>query len=441
MNDINKSALRLAIEANDSTLALQLIRERPSDLKEPLLSLAIKLNQVEIASALIKAEVNLDDPDKEGLTPLYRALTVDNSIFWVQILLTAGANPNAQVGLYKKESILNRVVGQSSPEVVALLIDSEADVNQMDERGNLPLVEAAYKPEIVKLLLKAGADVNRLDQHKQSPLNKAARQRSLESVQVLLQAGADSNALSNEVPSPLECAAAGGVLEIMDTLIAAGANINQRSLQKTLQAGLIGGEAATGFFKRISSWPNDEDVQDVDLDKDLGDICKIYSKTSREPRSYIEVVNKLLDMGADVRQKGDAVLLHPAGSGQIEVMRSLIRAGADVNDHYTRKSPDFPGTLNAGDYSLRDGSTALHRAAHRGNMISILELLNQGADINSRDDGGVTPLMTSAFYRHPRVVKLLLRAGADRQATDCEGNTALTYARKEFCTECVELLE
>jgi len=61
-------------------------------------------------------------------------------------------------------------------------------------------------------------------------------------------------------------------------------------------------------------------------------------------------------------------------------------------------------------YSHGDGDTCLHRACHRGNLRLVKMLLRAGADLNARGDMGYTPLHYAAT---PEIVEVLLAAGAD----------------------------
>ena len=45
-------------------------------------------------------------------------------------------------------------------------------------------------------------------------------------------------------------------------------------------------------------------------------------------------------------------------------------------------------------------------------------LLNAGANVHARDDGGLIPLHNACSFGHAEVVSLLLRAGADPNARD-----------------------
>lgn len=56
---------------------------------------------------------------------------------------------------------------------------------------------------------------------------------------------------------------------------------------------------------------------------------------------------------------------------------------------------------------------ALHRLASEGNETELIDLINNGIDINEEDDDGLTALHHAAEGGHPKCVEILLQNGAD----------------------------
>ena len=83
--------------------------------------------------------------------------------------------------------------------------------------------------------------------------------------------------------------------------------------------------------------------------------------------------------------------------------------------------------LSAAD-EYEHGHTALMRAAIEGNTEQVRELLNEGADINRRDDNGRTALMFAVINAYHETMKVLLEHGADVNARSNVGGTALMAA-------------
>lgn len=74
--------------------------------------------------------------------------------------------------------------------------------------------------------------------------------------------------------------------------------------------------------------------------------------------------------------------------------------------------------------------TPLHEAAEAGkDLAEIRQLIEDGADVNSRDFGDRTPLHYAAHFNpEPSIVEALIEAGADVNAMDDFGATPLAYA-------------
>ena len=68
-------------------------------------------------------------------------------------------------------------------------------------------------------------------------------------------------------------------------------------------------------------------------------------------------------------------------------------------------------------------------------------LLAQGADINARENDGGTALIVATWLGHTDTVQVLLAQGADVDAKDNRGGTALMAAKREGHKEIVRILK
>ena len=71
---------------------------------------------------------------------------------------------------------------------------------------------------------------------------------------------------------------------------------------------------------------------------------------------------------------------------------------------------------------------SLHEAAAKGDIEQIKSLLSKGADVNAKDDRGMTPLHEAAYYGQKEVAKLLIAKGANVSSKDTSGQTPLHKA-------------
>jgi ankyrin repeat protein len=78
--------------------------------------------------------------------------------------------------------------------------------------------------------------------------------------------------------------------------------------------------------------------------------------------------------------------------------------------------------------------------ANEGDLEGVKRLLDNGADVNLRDNYDSTALMWAAYFGYTAIVKLLLDNGADITMQDNYGDTALLMADGQGHTELVELL-
>ena len=81
----------------------------------------------------------------------------------------------------------------------------------------------------------------------------------------------------------------------------------------------------------------------------------------------------------------------------------------------------------------------LSKAAARGDTESVLQLLEDGADVNERDADGRTPVMTATRGNHVETVRALIEAGADIDLQDDRLDNPFLYAGAEGLLDILRL--
>src|SRR5262245_28941107 len=72
-----------------------------------------------------------------------------------------------------------------------------------------------------------------------------------------------------------------------------------------------------------------------------------------------------------------------------------------------------------------DGAAALLWAVHRNQIDQVDRLIGAGADVNARNELGVTPLSEAALAGNTGIIERLLKAGANADSPGADGQTAL----------------
>ena len=85
----------------------------------------------------------------------------------------------------------------------------------------------------------------------------------------------------------------------------------------------------------------------------------------------------------------------------------------------------------------------IFKAAAKGNAKTVLSLVDGGADINAKDNDGQTALMKAAREGHVGIVELLLKKGADVNVKGQDGWTAQRWVaqKRHRYAQVVKLLE
>ncbi len=255
----------------------------------------------------------------------------------------------------------------------------------------ISLAVAGAEEAAVADLLTSGADPNSAAE-KGSVLFKAALKDHLGIVNLLLEAGADPNSPGPRGLTPMMSATHN--FEIVGALLDCGADPNTSS---------------------------------ADPDQPFS-VLSLAVGASRH-----ESVRVLLDAGADPQRQSEssALMKKAAEKGDVAVLEALIAHGVpvDVPDH--------------------EAWTPLMEACHWNQLDAVRFLIACGANVNAatlnnQPDylGGSTPLITAAKIEQgkPTALSVLLDSGAELEAADCSGGTALKWAAMCGSIDAVKLL-
>ena len=321
----------------------------------------------------------------------------------VEEAIKAGANVNAK-DKHGRTALMQAVINTKNPEVITELIKAGADVNAKSNTGVTALMRAAGSrpnPEVIAELIKAGANVNAKSENGwqggwTALMYAAWDHQNTEFITALIKAGADINAKDNSGRTALMLAACFNKNpEVITALIKAGADVNAKAKN---------GRTAFDFALINSS------LRDTGILREL----MITAESERFLQlcaigSYQEVANAI-KAGANVNAKDDsgwtALMIAAANNQNPEVITALLKAGANIN------AKDKHG-WTALDYARDNNNTAAIKCLEpitamkdeeflelckTGTAQQVEEAIKAGANLNAKDNNGNTALMLAEKY-------------------------------------------
>lgn len=345
--------------------------------------------------------------------------------------LASGADPNA-VSTVGGESALMAAAKEGNDEAVQLLLKAGANPNFRDKDGETALHKAAYfkahsepyrrakptgsKPLVsaaAKLLVAAGADVNLQDgRHGKTPLLWAVTGKDESLVKLLLTPQAALEKEDKNGLSALMQAALVGNLAAAKLLIAAKADVNHKSRNGTMTA------LSLAVEKGHNHAPRSVVSEMVELLKAAG---------AKDPSAAVAAASPGARGSAAVPEWQVASW---AMSNDLTNLKKALAAGANPNA--------VDGLVTSTGASA--GHTALMAAAQYGHDEAIAVLLKAGADPNRQDANGDTALHHAVGGKKSGATAVLVAAGADLNILDQNGYTALMRAIQSKDENLVKLL-
>ncbi len=334
---------------------------------------AIKISDTDRVRTLMYANVNVNEKNYAGITPLTIAAEKGNM------------------------------------EIIKMLVeDGKAVVNDPSSYGVTPLIAAAAagNDKVVEYLVAQGADVTAKDDLGKTALIYAIGFDNPKLISSLIKL--DNKAVNlpdNSGNTPLIYAAQKGLVNNIKLLLANGAKVDYRN-------------PATGLCALSAAAAEDQSAAirllvrtgkaDVNL-PDLSGRTPIFYAVEQDKA---DALRTLISLGADVNAQDN--------NGVTPLMRASAKNRQDcVNILLKQKNIN----TNLKDFQ---GRTAITYSVYAEEVAPAQALLKAGADINTRDSASNTPLMGAVKAKNDRMALFLIQQGADLTAANAAGENVFT---------------
>jgi ankyrin repeat protein len=440
----------------------------------PLVDAAARGDVVAVR-ALLARGVDVNATQVDGTTALHTAVVHDH-LEIADALLKAGAKATAGDRYGVMPLSLAAINGNAA--MIVRLLDAGADPNTVDPAGETALMTAARTGTLdaLRALLDRGARIDARDpEFQQTALMIAVRENHPAAVELLLRAGAAVNAQTRKGPTPAftpPCKGTGCGSE--------GVGINRGGLpDRGRRAEAKGGMTPLLYAARDGRPEVARVLIAAGADIELADANGIRPLLMSVLNNHLDVARLLIDKGADLNADdfwGRSPLWaaveyrnldmnnrdqdSPKDNGVdrapiLDFIGLLLDRGANVNVRTREVPPSRRWLYSLGDVSWVDftGQTPFLRAALSADTATMRLLVKHGADPNLATTAGTTPLMAAAgvnwvvaqtYTESPRAqieaVLLCLELGADVNATNSMGLTALLGAVNRGSNDIIELL-
>jgi uncharacterized protein len=274
---------------------------------------------------------------------------------------------------------------------------------------------------LVALLSVASLSAGRSE----SPLSEAIQAGNREEIQKLLKDPAAVKAAEADGTTPLHWAVRADDVETSKALLKAGANASAANRYGVTPLSLA---AVNGNVALIEALLSAGASANSIVSK--GQTVLMTAARTGNPAAVRVLIEGGADVNARESQLGETALMWAASENHAEVVTLLASRGADVNARSsTIQFPKDRFGLEGVLTILPHGNwSPLMYAARDGGVDAARALAKAGADINATDPDGTTALIFAIMNAHYDTANAILEAGADPNIVDKAGMAALYAA-------------
>jgi ankyrin repeat protein len=240
-------------------------------------------------------------------------------------------------------------------------------------------------------------------------LQSAAKEGNRAAVQTLLNSPVKPNVAGAEGTAALVWAASRNDVEMADMLLRAGANAKGANEFGATAVYAAAAHRNAALLTKLLAAGGDPNVGITSGETPLMMAAR---------RGNLETVRALLSAGANPNaaenNAGQTALMMAIVEKHVAVTEALVNGGADIK------------------LGSKTGFTPLMFAVQQGDVEAIRTLIKAGADVNGVQTGTkLTPIIVASAMLHGDVVDLLLANGANPNAIDSRGYTALHLVARD----------
>ena len=360
----------------------------------------------QVVELLLSKDPNVNIQDNNGCTALMFASRYGHHQV-VELLLSKDPNVNIQDNIGVTALMFASANGQH--QVVELLLSKDQDINIQDNNRSTALINATHYGDyqVVKHLLSKNPDINIQDNDGWTALMLASRHGHHQIVELLLSKDPDIKIQNNNRWTALMFASCKGHHQVVELLLSKDPDINIKN-----------NDGMSAFTLTLYLMLNDQRTQ-----------IKL---------SYYKILELLLNYHPNHIHTIGNVEIHSLSLAALfnnfDAVKILIEKSDITPEHIISA---FTSACNAGHSSmiihlsekittLSNNDRSLLVAAAEGNLGTLISMIYEvGMSPDTPLVAGITPLMIAATSGHIELVDTLIQAGADVNKRNDGGVNAL----------------